>query len=130
MTKADIVRRIAQGTGLTKTDTSAVVDGFIQAVIDALEDGAIVEKEVVELEEEALPEPMKGLSSNEKLDYVREKSAEREKIQREISQLSEARSSFVAEKKRQQVAGEANIGDALSNAVKKEAMRKNFELSL
>ena len=43
MTKADIVRRIAQGTGLTKTDTSAVVDGFIQAVIDALENGEHIE---------------------------------------------------------------------------------------
>lgn len=43
MTKADIVRRIAQGTGLTKTDTSAVVDGFIQAVVDALENGEHIE---------------------------------------------------------------------------------------
>ena len=37
MTKADIVRLIAEGTGLTKTDTAAVVDGFIGAVVEALE---------------------------------------------------------------------------------------------
>ena len=37
MTKADIVRQIAQATGLTKTDTGAVVDGFIEAVIAAME---------------------------------------------------------------------------------------------
>ena len=37
MTKADIVRLIAEGTGLTKTDTAAVVDGFIESVIEALE---------------------------------------------------------------------------------------------
>ena len=37
MTKADIVRQIAQATGLTKTDTAAVVDGFIESVIEALE---------------------------------------------------------------------------------------------
>lgn len=37
MTKADIVRQIAQATGLTKTDTSAVVDGFIESVIEAME---------------------------------------------------------------------------------------------
>ena len=36
LTKADIVRQIAQATGLTKTDTGAVVDGFIESVIDAL----------------------------------------------------------------------------------------------
>lgn len=43
MTKADIVRLIAQSTGLTKTDTAAVVDGFIEAVIDSLERGEHIE---------------------------------------------------------------------------------------
>lgn len=43
MTKADIVRNIAQGTGLTKTDTAAVVDGFIDAVIEALQQGEHIE---------------------------------------------------------------------------------------
>ena len=43
MTKADIVRLIAQSTGLTKTDTAAVVDGFIESVIDALECGDHIE---------------------------------------------------------------------------------------
>ena len=43
LTKADIVRMIAQSTGLTKTDTSAVVDGFIEAVIEALQAGEHIE---------------------------------------------------------------------------------------
>jgi len=43
LTKADIVRNIAQGTGLTKTDTAAVVDGFIEAVIEALQKGEHIE---------------------------------------------------------------------------------------
>ena len=43
LTKADIVRQVAQTTGLTKTDTSAVVDGFIASVIDALQDGEHIE---------------------------------------------------------------------------------------
>ena len=43
MTKADIVRQIAQGTGLTKTDTAAIVDGFIESVIKAMEDGEHIE---------------------------------------------------------------------------------------
>ena len=43
MTKADIVRRVAQATGLTKTDTAAVVDGFIESVIEALEKGEHIE---------------------------------------------------------------------------------------
>ena len=43
LTKADIVRLIAQGTGLTKTDTAAVVDGFLESVIEALERGEHIE---------------------------------------------------------------------------------------
>ena len=43
MTKADIVRQIAQATGLTKTDTAAVVDGFIESVVDALQSGEHIE---------------------------------------------------------------------------------------
>ena len=43
MTKADIVRLIAQGTGLTKTDTAAVVDGFIESIVEALERGGHIE---------------------------------------------------------------------------------------
>lgn len=43
MTKADIVDRIAEGTGLTKLETEAVVDGFMLTVMEALERGAAVE---------------------------------------------------------------------------------------
>lgn len=43
MTKADIVDRIAEGTGLTKLETEAVVDGFIITVMEALEAGRAVE---------------------------------------------------------------------------------------
>jgi len=43
LTKADIVRQIAQGTGLTKTDTAAVVDSFIESVIEAMEQGQHIE---------------------------------------------------------------------------------------
>ena len=43
MTKADIVDVIASGTGLTKVETEAVVDGFIQTVIATLRDGKNIE---------------------------------------------------------------------------------------
>ncbi len=43
MTKADIVDRIAEGTGLTKLETEAVVDGFVITVMEALEAGRSVE---------------------------------------------------------------------------------------
>lgn len=43
MTKADIIERIASGTGLTKIETEAVVNGFIATVIKALTQGEGVE---------------------------------------------------------------------------------------
>ena len=36
MTKADIVERIAAGTGLTKLETEAVVNGFLHTVKEAM----------------------------------------------------------------------------------------------
>lgn len=43
MTKAQIVDRIADATGLTKIETEAVVDGFMQTVLDAVAGGDRVE---------------------------------------------------------------------------------------
>ena len=43
MTKADIVDIIATATGLTKVETEAVVDGFIQTVIDSMRQGKNIE---------------------------------------------------------------------------------------
>jgi len=43
MTKADIVDRIAKGTGLTRKETAAVVDGFLSMITYALQSGERIE---------------------------------------------------------------------------------------
>lgn len=43
MTKADIVDRVAAGTGLTKLETEAIIEGFITTVIEALKEGRGIE---------------------------------------------------------------------------------------
>lgn len=43
MTKADIVDRVALGTGLTKLETEAIIEGFFKTVIDALREGKGIE---------------------------------------------------------------------------------------
>jgi nucleoid DNA-binding protein len=43
MTKADLVERIANSTGLTKKDTALAVDHLINAVKDALREGRHIE---------------------------------------------------------------------------------------
>lgn len=43
MTKADIVDKVAAGTGLTKLETEAIIEGFFSTVIDALKNGHGIE---------------------------------------------------------------------------------------
>lgn len=43
MTKADLVEKVAQGTGMTKLETEAIVEGFLNAVIGALKEGNKIE---------------------------------------------------------------------------------------
>ena len=43
MTKADIVDKVADGTGLTKLETEVIIEGFFKTVIDALKEGRGIE---------------------------------------------------------------------------------------
>ena len=43
MTKAEIAQQLARSTGLSQVDTTAVIEGFIEAVAQALEEGDHVE---------------------------------------------------------------------------------------
>jgi len=43
MTKADIVDKVAIGTGLTKLETEAIIEGFFTTVIEALREGKGIE---------------------------------------------------------------------------------------
>ena len=73
-----------------------------------------------------LPAAMKGMSANEKKDYVQVKAKERQDIQQEISELSESRDTYVAEKKRELVAASPSMSDALTTAIKQQAEEKEF----
>ena len=43
MTKADIAQKLAQATGLSQADTTAVIEGFIESVCQALTEGEHIE---------------------------------------------------------------------------------------
>jgi DNA-binding protein HU-beta len=43
MTKADIVDKVAIGTGLTKLETEAIIEGFFKTVIESLKEGRGIE---------------------------------------------------------------------------------------
>lgn len=95
-------------------------------LVDALEQAEAPEAVLQDIEDDALPAPMVGLSSAEKLEYVRHKAAERAEIKREIVELSRQRDVYVAAKKAEQAAAAPSISDALTAAVKRQAEMKNF----
>lgn len=43
MRKADLIEIVAQGTGITKIDTEAVIEGFFKSVIAAMKSGEGIE---------------------------------------------------------------------------------------
>lgn len=109
-----------------KSKSSSFYSNAEWDLVDALNDGEVDEEALLELEEVALPEPMKGLPLEERIDYVQEKAAERKAIKQEISELSQKRATYVADIKREQLMASPSMSDALTDAVKKQAKEKNF----
>lgn len=109
-----------------KSKSSAFYSNSNWDLVDALNKGEVNKDELVKIEDADLPEPMKSLSSKEKIDYVIEKSQQREMIKQEITELSELRAAFVAEAKREQLTASHGISDALTSAIKKQAKQKKF----
>lgn len=95
-------------------------------LVDALDDGEISAQEVVQIEDEALPEPMLGMSSQEKMQYLEQKAEQRRNIKQEISELSRLRAAYVTEQKRAQAAAAPSMSDALTGAIRNQAQQKNF----
>lgn len=109
-----------------KSKSSSFYSNAEWDLVDALNDGEVDEEALLKLEENSLPEPMKGMPSEERIDYVQEKAAERKAIKQEISELSQQRATYVAEIKREQLEASPSMSDALTDAVKKQAKEKNF----
>jgi hypothetical protein len=78
-----------------------------------------VEKKVIhleDLEEEDLPEEMKGMTPEEMEIFIAEQLEERKKIQSEIQKLSVARSEYI-EEERKKLTGEDNTIDSAINKI-------------
>lgn len=95
-------------------------------LVDAFRLGEVDADDLAEFEEEALPEPMQTMTSDERVNYVQEKDAERKKIQQEITELSKNREAFVTKKRAELSEQAPSISDALIGAVRKQAEAKEF----
>jgi hypothetical protein len=109
-----------------KSKSSSFYSNASWDLVDALREGEIDETALAKIEEAQLPHSMKGLSSEGKIEYVRQKVKERNKIKGEISRQSQLRAEFVAKARREQAAASPSMSDALTNAVKKQAEQKHF----
>ncbi len=111
-----------------KSKSSSYYSNSKWDLVDAINDGEIQEAELAELKEDQLPEPMKNMDAEQRKDYVAKQTQERKRVKAEIAKLSDERDQFVKKKKQEQSEESASMSDALSQAVKKQASNKGFEL--
>jgi hypothetical protein len=91
-------------------------------MVDAAEEESF---DVTKVEKEELPDAMKNMSNEQKVNYVKEKAKEREKIKTEIQELNKKRSEFIAAQKKPE--DENMLDKSMINAIKEQAQKKNFK---
>jgi len=94
-------------------------------LVDAVREGAV---KVGELDEEALPEKLQAMTTEERKAYVEEQAQKRARIQEQINQLNSERQKYVAEKRRElEESGEKTLDDAIIAALRKQVAAKGFQ---
>lgn len=91
-------------------------------LVDALEED---DKALDSIEAEELPAEMKEMAPEEQKDYVRKKRQERDAIQEKIRTLSEARRTYISEKKADQ-SSQQTLDNAILETVRQQAADKNY----
>jgi hypothetical protein len=76
------------------------------------------------IEKEKLPEELKGKSVTEISSFIQEKKKERTKIQKEIQELNTKREVYISKNQKDDSKGE--LENAMLEAIKKQAEKKNF----
>ena len=91
-------------------------------LVDAVNEDEV---EIAELEEEALPEVMKDMSTEEREKYVEEKKEEREQIQNAIKELDKKRRAYVAEERKKN-AEENTLDAVMIKSLREQATKMNY----
>ncbi len=90
-------------------------------LVDAAKDD---DKVIAETSEAELPSEMKGMTVEQRKQYVQKKSAERTRIQKEIQELSMKRQEYI--KTNSQTESTSMLDKVLIDAIKKEAKSRNL----
>lgn len=93
--------------------------------VDAMEDDETI---VEEMEEEYLPEEMKGMNVEERKAYIKKKADERAAIQKEIQEIAAKREAFIAEKRKEEAGNTNNTLDqVMLKTIREQAVKKGYE---
>lgn len=91
-------------------------------IVDAYKENTV---KLEEMEESQLPKEMKGMEAKERKLFVENKLKERQNIQKEIKVLVAKREKYVAEQTKK-TNNEKSLDNAILEAVKKQAVKKNY----
>lgn len=111
-----VERSIAKSSKQYRNSSWDLVDATIEGEVD-----------IENLPKDQLPEEMKKMTVDERKKYVDEKVKERETIQKEISELNEARRVYVADK--QEEMGDNTLDAVMLQAIREQAEAKNFKFN-
>lgn len=114
----------AAGVGRAVTKGSSFYDNSEFDLIDARRQRKL---KLEEIPKDQLPENLRELSADELKAVVDRQESERLKLQREIQELSQARDAYLV--KERQADAESNeplLGDAIGEAIREQAAKKNF----
>ncbi|QDT65573.1 VWA domain-containing protein [Calycomorphotria hydatis] len=108
----------------SKAGKKNFIGGPSTELVDAIESGDVALDKV---EQEKLPENLKGLSQDELKEEIAKKAAEREKLQAKIRELGQQRQKFIEEdlKKRKEEAPKLDV--ELYSTIKEQAAKKGIE---
>ena len=84
--------------------------------------------DLAKIEKQALPESLRGLTTEQLAAHVADKRRQRSAIQAKVKELGAKRDGYVAEqRKRQQEAGEKAFDSAVLESVREQAASRGFE---
>ena len=102
-------------------------------LVDAVTDGSITQDTLLQMPNQALPTPMQQLPAEKRMAYVQQQAQSRAQIKQEIEQLSQQRDHYIAQQKKNSQLKQKNMqqkpdmAEALVNAIKKQAQKKNYQ---
>ncbi len=94
-------------------------------LVDASADKEVSEV-LEEVEEESLPEEMKGMTDKERQDYVEKKKTERENIRQELLEYEKKTKEYIAEK-RKEMSETETLDNAMLKTLRKQAESKAYK---